>query len=308
MQKPNPTKPSPILIGKVQKLLLARLSPHGAYLVARHTQNTLAQNALANNQPPLYEVLLPNKFLPPQSKLGEELEVFVYTDSQDRPIATTQTPKAQCGDIAVLEVVGHSAFGCFLDLGIDKDIFMPSKTPTNYRLRQKLAVRLMLDKQGRLMAKRNIKSTLRPAKAFAMHSKLRVFVFEQTPLGYGCVVENNYYGLLFKHQVPQGADIHIGTYINAYVQSHSHNHHNDGLNLTLFAPMHSQHKQSLLESMPLSLDFSSSPTAIFEQFHISKKLFKRLLNELVREKKIAFIKELGIFRRLEHSTHHKEQV
>ncbi len=70
-------------------------------------------------------MLLPNKFLTPQNAIGDMIKVFVLTDSQDRPVATTQTPKAQYGDIALLEVISHSPFGCFLDLGVDKHIFMP---------------------------------------------------------------------------------------------------------------------------------------------------------------------------------------
>ena len=293
----------PIKIGRIQTLYITRFTKHGAYLSAM--ENT-SHNTQSTSIDYLTEVLLPNKFLPIQSKVGDMLEVFVYTDSNDRPVATTQTPKAQYGDIAELEVVTHSPFGCFLDLGIDKHIFMPTKTPTHFTLHQKVIVAITLDKQSRLIAKTHIKSFLHKAPFIAPHSEIDAFIFEHTPLGFGCVVQiqndkqkdkntQRYYGLLFTNAIPQGKVVNLGTHIKAYTQGHR----DDGkLNLTLFAPHSNNQKATLLESMPLRLDFSSSPQAIFEKIQMSKKLFKRLVNELTREGQIIFDKENGIFRRI----------
>ncbi|WP_334085730.1 S1-like domain-containing RNA-binding protein [Helicobacter typhlonius] len=330
--------PNTIIMGRIQNLCISRLSPHGAYLTPSqpHIQEIIQNKAQSQidkeyishaktNEDSVTQVLLPNKFLPSQSIIGDVLKVFVYADSDDRPIATTQHPKAQRDDIAILKVVGHNAFGCFLDIGIDKDIFMPTKNPSHFALHQEVAVILTLDKQSRLIAK-NVKSFLHKISHIPPHTQVKAFVFERTPLGFGCVVElvdsiqndknptqrqysqhstqlqnlpeqtpPKYYGLLFTDAIPQNTKVEIGTYIDAYTQGYRDD---NKLNLTLFVPHSDDIKSLILKSMPLHLDFSSSPEDIFATFHISKKLFKRFINELVREGQITFDKENGIFRRI----------
>ena len=275
-----------IPIGITQTIRLARFSPNGVYLtpiVSKDSTNCTSQ---------MPQILLPNKFITPQHRLNDDISVFVYTDSNDRPIATTQIPKAQCGDIATLQVVGHSPFGCFLDLGLDKDIFMPCKNPTRFALNISVCVFITLDKQSRLIAKCDIKPHLKKAM-LKPHSKVNAFLFESSPLGFGCVVEGQYYGLLYHNQIPQGECIKLGASIHAYTQGYRA----DGkLDLTLFTPHNTAQKQMLLDSMPLSLHFDASPEQIFERFKISKKLFKRLINELTREGKIAFMQNEGVFK------------
>lgn len=155
-------------------------------------------------QIPISEVLLPNKFCPSGAKVGDEVQVFIYTDSQDRFIATTQSPLATLGQIAFLRVVSVGQNGVFLDLGLDKDIFMPSKNPKSYALDSLVAVKICADKSHRLIAKKGIKDTLKPYKA--KHSgahrgtKVEILPFEISPLGVGCIVEGKYYGLLYAWQ------------------------------------------------------------------------------------------------------------
>lgn len=289
-----------IQIGKIQKLRIMRLSKYGAYL------GTLPQDSIQHRESTysaqiFTEVLLPNKFLPPQSAINDELEVFVLTDSDDRLVATTQTPKAQYGDIVELEVIDYAPFGCFLDIGVDKHIFMPTQNPTRFKLHQKVVVVITLDKQSRLIAKTNIKSYLKPAPMLLLHKKIKVFVFEQTPLGFGCVVENAYYGLLYHNELPQGITLNIGTHIDAYIKntsSHSHQRSDGKLDLTLNPPHSQEQKQFLLNQMPLALDFSASPQKVFNTLQMSKKLFKRLINELTREGKIEFISHKRMFERI----------
>ena len=155
-------------------------------------------------QIPASEVLLPNKFCPSGAKVGDEVQAFIYTDSQDRFIATTQTPLATLGQIAFLRVVSVGQNGVFLDLGLDKDIFMPSKNPKSYALDSLVAVKICADKSHRLIAKKGIKDTLKPyrAKHRGAHrgTKVEILPFEISPLGVGCVVEGKYYGLLYAWQ------------------------------------------------------------------------------------------------------------
>lgn len=169
-----------------------------------HTQTTEQSIAQTPVQIPASEVLLPNKFCPSGAKVGDEVQAFIYTDSQDRFIATTQTPLATLGQIAFLRVVSVGQNGVFLDLGLDKDIFMPSKNPKSYALDSLVAVKICADKSHRLIAKKGIKDTLKPyrAKHRGAHrgTKVEILPFEISPLGVGCVVEGKYYGLLYTSQ------------------------------------------------------------------------------------------------------------
>lgn len=205
-------------LGKIQTLTITRFSPNGAYLgkSATNTKSTNTQKSKIYKQKstqipsqictqiPASEVLLPNKFCPSGAKVGDEVQVFIYTDSQDRFIATTQSPLATLGQIALLRVVSVGQNGVFLDLGLDKDIFMPSKNPKSYALGSLVAVKICADKSHRLIAKKGIKDTLKPyrAKHRGAHrgTKVEILPFEISPLGVGCVVEGKYYGLLYASQ------------------------------------------------------------------------------------------------------------
>ncbi|ETD24974.1 S1-like domain-containing RNA-binding protein [Helicobacter macacae] len=201
-------------LGKIQTLTITRFSPNGAYLgkSATNTKSTNTQKSKIYKQKstqipsqtlaqiPINEVLLPNKFCPSGAKVGDEVQVFIYTDSQDRFIATTQSPLATLGQIAFLRVVSVGQNGVFLDLGLDKDIFMPSKNPKSYALDSLVAVKICADKSHRLIAKKGIKDTLKPYKAKHRGTKVEILPFEISPLGVGCVVEGKYYGLLYTSQ------------------------------------------------------------------------------------------------------------
>lgn len=309
-----------IVIGKIQKLFVQRFTQNGAYLshmpfgLEAHSHECLHS---LNSQ--LKEVLLPNKFVSDGLRVGDEIDVFVLTDSQDRPVATTQIPKAQCGEIAALEVVSIESQGCFLDLGLDKHIFMPSKCPQRFKLQQKVVVAIVLDKQSRLIAKLGIKTYLAVLNQGAMtgrnpnlpaqYSAWRALVFEKTPLGFGCVLaslqptqtsratsifsQKGFYGLLYAVELPKGLSVYPGLELDVKVKKVRA----DGkLDLSLASNPNDQ-KQKLLDSMPLSLHFSSSPESIFKSLQISKKLFKRLINELTREGKVKFNPEENVFQR-----------
>lgn len=165
-----------------------------------HTQISAQIITQTPVQIPINEVLLPNKFCPSGAKVGDEVQAFIYTDSQDRFIATTQSPLATLGQIAFLRVVSVGQNGVFLDLGLDKDIFMPSKNPKSYALDSLVAVKICTDKSHRLIAKKGIKDTLKPYKAKHRGARVEILPFEISPLGVGCVVEGKYYGLLYAWQ------------------------------------------------------------------------------------------------------------
>lgn len=98
-------------MGKLNTLEVLRATDHGMYLQGENSN----------------DILLPNKYVPENLKPGDEIEVFIYRDSEDRIIATTLTPKGMVGDFAFLEVVAVNRVGAFLDWGLEKDLFVPFK-------------------------------------------------------------------------------------------------------------------------------------------------------------------------------------
>lgn len=103
------------------------------------------------------EILLPLQYVPKHCKVGDQIEVFIYTDSEDRIIATTLTPYGVLGEIVCLEVVSMNDFGVFLDLGIAKDILMPCRGDKRYKRGQRVSVQIGKDKQGRLLTHKTLR-------------------------------------------------------------------------------------------------------------------------------------------------------
>ncbi|WP_104697092.1 MULTISPECIES: S1-like domain-containing RNA-binding protein [unclassified Helicobacter] len=262
-------------IGLINSLYIKRFSSFGAYLVDEH------QN----------EVLLPKKFLSPHLKIGDLIKVFIHTDSEDRIVATTQTPLAQCNQIAILKIKSIDKLGCFLDLGIDKDIFMPTKNPSLFVINQKVCVFITLDKQKRLIAKLGVKNFLKPFYNFRKkYLKLPAFGFEKTPLGIGCVVDNQYYGILYQQELK--APVQMLEPIDVLIKKVR----KDGkLDLKLDYLDSTKHLISVLKkNKVLNFNYDSSPQDIQETFKMSKKLFKKTISDLI-SKKQAEIRENKIF-------------
>lgn len=253
-------------IGATNSLYIKRFSAHGAYLESKNNNN---------------EVLLPKKFLTDNLKVGDLVEVFIHTDSQDRIVATTQKPFAKCNEIAILEIRSIGSFGCFLHIGLDKDIFMPTKNPSLFKVGQKVCVFITLDKQNRLIAKLGIKNFLKPfRKNHKRFLKLPAFGFEKTPLGIGCVVDNQYYGILYQTDLKDQI-----TLFKPLVVQINKIRPDGKLDLILDYSKAIQNVLNTLKThktLPLNLD--SSPQDIQSTFGISKKLFKKTISNLIQNK------------------------
>ncbi|CBG39339.1 CvfB family protein [Helicobacter mustelae] len=252
-------------IGFFQELQISRFSSNGAYLCDEESS----------------EVLLPNKFLQEEHKLGQKIRVFVSTDSEDRMVATTQIPYATRDQIAVLEIASIEDFGCFLDIGLDKDIFMPTKNPKRFHVGQRVCVFVTLDRTGRLIAKLGIKERLKayPHKC-KPYNRLSALPFERTPLGIGCVVEERYYGLLYHSSL--FSPLPLFSPIEVQIQKIR----TDGrLDLRLCSSNGIENFKKILdEKKVLNFHYDSCPKSIQETFGMSKKLFKKTLTALIKQK------------------------
>ncbi|WP_290881562.1 S1-like domain-containing RNA-binding protein [Helicobacter sp.] len=274
-----------IEVGICKELELARFVKAGAYLQSGNA-----------------EVLLPNKYLPQSAKVGDKILVFLYTDSQDRPIATTLTPKAQRGEIAVLKVVDKSNFGCFLDLGIAKDVFMPTKTPQKYPLGSEVVVFLSVDRENRLIAKENIKPYLsnfcEKLSSFKVGFKVKILPFRISPLGYECVINGVNLGLLHQNEVFE--ELPLCREREGFIKRI---YSNGKCDLSLKNPREKssdlQEGKKVLEILrqkggKLALHYDSNPQEIQSLCSMSKKAFKRALSVLLRENKITLNPKVGI--------------
>ncbi|WP_233704101.1 CvfB family protein [Helicobacter mesocricetorum] len=273
-----------IEIGTIQKLKICKFSEAGAYL--RHY-----------NQ----EILLPNKYLLDTLKIGDEVEVFLYHDSEDRPIATTLKPKALKGEIAILTITDKNEFGCFLELGIAKDLFMPSPTPQNFVLGAKIAVFIDTDKENRLIAKYNLKPYLKNFKTpnpLKISDKVRIIPFRDTPLGYECLINKTYLGLLYKNEIFENLSLFEEK--EAFIKKF---YPNGKCDLCLKNPKErantQKDSQKVLKALEqhqgiLPLHYDSPPEEILKFCTMSKKAFKRSLTQLLKEQKILLCPKKSI--------------
>ncbi|MDB6152166.1 MAG: hypothetical protein JWL90_619 [Chthoniobacteraceae bacterium] len=266
-------------IGKPNTLRVIRESSPGLYLQGGE----------------LGEILLPGRYIPKGTVPGDDLDVFIYRDSEDRLVATTETPRAVVGEFAFLKVVSVNAqIGAFLDWGLSKDLLLPIvEQARRVRVGDWVVACVLLDsKTGRIVATTRLNRHLDLEKpTYVEGQKVAILVAEETPLGYKAIVENTHWGLLYQNELP--TSLQIGRQLNAFVRIIRE----DGkIDLTLnesgygrVAPL----TEKILEALKanggrLELDDKSAPDAIHDAFQISKKAFKQALGALYRERRIRF--------------------
>lgn len=162
------------------------------------------------------EVLLPFKYIPATLQVGDKLDVFVYLDSEERPIATTLTPTLMRDEFGFLEVKEQSTIGAFLDWGLEKDLFLPYREQ-NHAVQpgKKTLVYLYLDKKtGRLAASNRIRRFLQKEVTDLKEGMVvELFITHQTDLGFNVVVNRKYEGLLYGNEIFQpvkSGETHMG--------------------------------------------------------------------------------------------------
>lgn len=178
-----------IEVGKTNTLTVTKMMDFGAYLDGEN----------------LGEILLPRKHEPDNIDVGDELEVFVYLDSEDRPVATTQKPKVEVGQFAYLEVKDTNRVGAFLDWGLDKDLMVPyGEQHLPLEVGKKVLVYVYLDKiDQRPTASSKVDKFLQDENqgTFKPNQAVSLIVANSTDLGYKAIINHSHYGLLFKQDV-----------------------------------------------------------------------------------------------------------
>lgn len=239
------------------------------------------------------EILMPAKWVPEGTKPGDALRVFVYTDSEDRPIATTMEPAASLGEYAVMEVKSSAPFGAFLDWGLEKDLLLPkSEQIRPVEAGDKVVARVCLDyKTNRLIGVSKIDTFLKQeSEEFTAGQEVDLLVYNRTALGYQVMVNKEYAGLLYYNNVFE--ELEIGDRRKGYLSKLRE----DGKLDVSLKPFGKEGMKSdrdkLWEALEqeggyLPLGDKSDAMEISERLNMSKKSFKRAIGILYKERKIT---------------------
>ena len=244
-------------------------------------------------------ILLPKRFVPAGLKVGDELEVFVYHDSEDRLIATTQKPLGTVGDIVALKAVSATNQGAFLDWGLMKDLFVPkSKQLSTMRVGGTYIVKIYIDEQtGRVAATEKIENFLSNEDLGLKEKEpVDLLVYRRTDIGYLCIINGKHTGVLHFSDIYQ--NIQVGDRLKGYIRKIREE---NKIDLALGERGYqrvSGEAGKILELLDQHGGFlpyhdKSDPEDIYDNLGMSKKAFKMAIGNLFKLKLIR-IKENGI--------------
>lgn len=244
-------------------------------------------------------ILLPKRFVPAGTKPGDELNVFVYHDSEDRIIATTQRPIGVVGDIVPLKAVSTTNHGAFLDWGLMKDIFVPkSKQLGNMRVGGIYIVRIYIDEQtGRVTATEKIESLLDNELLTVKEKEVvQLLVYRRTDIGYLCIINGRHTGVLHFNDIFQ--NIQVGDRLTGYIRKIREENKIDlALGERGYQRIGGEAGKimDLLDGNGGFLPYhdKSDPEDIYNNLGMSKKAFKMAIGNLFKQQLIR-IKENGI--------------
>ena len=242
-------------------------------------------------------ILLPLRYVPEDTKIGDEIDVFLYLDQDERLIATTERPLAQVGDFAWLEVAWVNNFGAFLNWGLMKDLFVPFREQKmKMQKGNRYIVHVHLDEEShRIMASAKVEKFLsHDMPAYKVGDKVEGLVWQKTDLGFKVIVDNKFGGLLYDHQLFR--ELHTGDRLTMYVQQVRE----DGKIDLMLQPVGQQAAREfsdvLLEHLRNNggrtvLGDKSPAEEIYAVFGVSKKVFKKAVGDLYKRRLITISDE-----------------
>ncbi len=270
-------------LGRINSLKILRLTAPGMYL-----------DGGAHG-----DILLPGALIPAGAVVGGTVDVFVYRDSEDRPVATTEHAYAQVGEVAYLRVTGiNHRVGVFLDWGLSKDLLLPAREQTSSLGRGDwVVVFIYVDiETDRIVASMRLNRHInRTPPPFREGEEVRLLVTNPTPLGFNAVINHTHTGLLYRNEVPA---LTIGQSLRGYIRAVRE----DGkIDLGLDPVGHrriatgAERVMEILKNAGGKLPFhdGSTPEEIRATFEMSKKAFKQAIGTLFKARQIV-ITETGI--------------
>lgn len=265
-------------IGKINTLKVVRATENGLYLDGEN----------------LGEILMPQKFITEEIQKNNEATVFVYSDSEDRLVATTEIPLAKVGEFAYLKVAETNKFGAFLDWGLPKDLLVPFSEQKAKMMEEKYyLVYLFVDLlTNRIAASAKLNKFLdNTPPRYLAGDEVQLIIAEETDLGYKAIVNNEHWGILYKNQVFR--TLSTGEKVTGYINKVRED---DKIDLLLEKPGYekidsiSQKILNLLDDNQgfVALTDKSSPEMIQSMLGISKKNFKKAIGNLYKKRMIEF--------------------
>ena len=272
-----------INMGEINTLEVMRDTDYGLFLESKDSD----------------EVLLPNAYVEEADMpIGALVDVFIYTDSEDRPVASTKYPYAILGEYGYFTVVDYKSYGAFVNWGLPKDLFVPlSQQKEYFTIGKKYILRVCLDQQSnRLYATQKIgKYFSRDTKSLTPNQEVDMLILAKTPLGYKVIADSLYEGMLFDNEIFE--ELKKGDRKKGFIK----NIRKDGkLDISL-QPIGKKAKtnsakESVLEVLQsrggeVEFTYKSDATQIKNLFGLSKKNYKRALTELIDSKEIELLSD-----------------
>lgn len=265
-----------LLVGEKNRLKINRYTDNGVYLICEDQD----------------EVLMPNQYVTFAMKEGDEIDVFVYFDSEDRIVASTTFPKAMLDEFGCFEVVDVTPFGAFLDWGLPKDLLVPKalqKFP--FYVGMKVIVQVCLDDEtGRIIGSQKYNDFLKKdLSALKLKQEVNVLVRERTPLGFKVIVNNLYDGLIFHNEIFE--NIEVGDEKVGFIKTLR----KDGKLDIILQPIGDKSDKvaaaKIVEILSFTggaceMNYKSTPELISDRFGLSRKAYKRALTKLIDSKKL----------------------
>jgi predicted RNA-binding protein (virulence factor B family) len=257
--------------GVVNTLRVNRVSEPGIYLISGDET----------------EVLLPNAYVKKDMAIDSLLDVFIYTDSEDRLVATTLKPYLYLNEFAYLKIVDSAKFGYFVDIGLPKDLLVPkNRQKGTYNIGSYKVLQMQFDERtSRLIASEKYILEEEP-KNLKQGDEVEIILYSKTPLGFKVIVNNSYEGMIFHSEIFE--NLKIGDKKRAYIKNLRED---KKLDISLQKIGEKVDSNKVLEILKanggvLNFTYKSDAEDIKNMFAMSKKAFKATLTKLIDEKKI----------------------
>lgn len=260
----------------------------------------LEQGIYLGNEGSDESVLLPNRYITKDMQVGDTIDVFVYNDSEDRIVATTLHPKILLNKFACLSVVSVSDHGAFLDWGLAKDLFVPfSEQASEMHEGESYIVYLYLDKlTNRLVASSKInRFTDKEKPPFKEKEEVELLIAHKSDIGINVIINDKYKGIIYQNEIFQ--EVEFGSRIKGFIKKVREDNKID-VSLQKSGYENVQpNEQKILTKLKekngfLPLNDYSSPEEIVSSLAMSKKVFKKAIGSLFKQRLIR-IEEKGIY-------------
>ncbi len=264
-------------IGKLNKLKVVKLVSFGLYLDGGDYE----------------QILLPKKYIPEGTKVGDFIEVFVYFDSKDIIIATTQAPYAYVDDFAYLKVVSVNSIGAFLDWGLIKDLFVPFREQKEALEKDKYyPVYIYFDKKSRRIAgttRINRYLDMEPVN-YKINEEVDLFIICEEEIGYQAIINSKHQGLLYRNEIFQ--PLELGQHLKGFIKKIREDKKIDlCLEKTGYEKVSGLAEIILTEIRKqggsLNITDKCSPEVIYSTFKVSKKNYKKAIGALYKQRLIT---------------------